>query len=183
MKLKYLLGWILAGGVALPLQAQNDVSASAKESETGTDSSVDASDIELSSGETSTIFSKSTPAGKVGCTLLKNKWRDRKIYSRKNGYKIITSDNDEVIDVTYKANGGKKIKYYNDYESLNYHLKGDGKFHYSYSYFNDCNKVTLKRKKNGVTSLTNKSGMDLETVRGNVRNAIQYGVQSCANIR
>jgi len=184
MKLHYLLIGVFSFAILFPIHAQDQASAkTTEEPKASARDTIRATPTPDNPELATAIFYKGAPASdRKGCSLIQNKWRDRKIYNTRNGYRIETADQDEVITVKH-TNGGQKIRYYNDYESLYYHLKNNGKLHYVYDYTNECKKVRLERRKNGITSLKNKSGMDMATVRTNVRNAISTAVQSCGMVK
>lgn len=180
MKLGYILGWIVAAGIILPCQAQDTMFEATAKADTTTQRMNPA----VPAGEEATLFSQEIPAsGTGGCALIQNKWKDRKVEHKKNGYVVTTANEDEIIEVKNKGLRGRRIIYYNDYESLNYHLKKNGKLHYKYDYENGCKKVRLKRKKNGEMSMVNKSGMDFKEVRTNLRNAMAKGVETCSTLK
>lgn len=166
MKFIYILTWITCFGIFTSAEAQISTSDSAT----------------ADAGELNTLFN--TPVESVrygGCSLVQNDEKDREIYTYKNGYKIVTEEDDEVVEVRNKKDGDKKLKYHNGYESLKYHLKRDGRFHYNYSYYNECKKVKVRRNKDGIISVTNKSGeVDAEEIRKNVQAAIKKGANTCA---
>ncbi|MBX9853716.1 MAG: hypothetical protein K2X86_18380 [Cytophagaceae bacterium] len=180
MKPLHILIWIISLGIITSINAQSTANTMME----GTADSTTTANLDEDAGYSATIFTtggKNSSPG--GCSLIQNHWRDRKVYRYKNGYKIVTSQEDETVEVKTKDAGGRKIKYSNDYETLKYHLKKDGTVHYKYSYWNECKKVNLRRSKKGITSLTNKSGLEQKDVRNNVRSAIQKGVNSCSNVQ
>jgi hypothetical protein len=140
--------------------------------------------LETDAGEVTTIFNtpvESTKSG--GCSLIQNAHRDKKITYKKNGYTMVTENKDEYIDVKNKSNGDKKLTYYNDFETLDYHKKYDGKTHYKYSYYNECKKVKVRKNKKGIISVTNRAGGDLKEVQTNVNAAIKKGANTCAGTK
>jgi hypothetical protein len=184
MKLHYLLGGVFSLAILFPIQAQDQASSEPTNEPMASarDTVREAPTPDNPEFATAIFYKGTSPADKKGCSLIQNKWRDRKIYNTKNGYRIETADQDEVITVKH-TKGGQKIRYYNEYETLYYHLKNNGKLHYVYDYTNECKKVRMERRKNGITSLKNKSGMDMAMVRNNVRNAIDTAVQSCGVVK
>jgi hypothetical protein len=136
-------------------------------------------------GLNNAIFSSSaTKSNYGGCSLIKEGSKERQVYTYKNGYKIVTGDKEEVVKVKRYKDGGRKIKYSNDFESFKYHIDDDGEMHYSYSYDNyECKKVRVKRSKKGITSVTNKSEAELDEVKGNVKTSMDQGLNSCFLVR
>lgn len=173
MKSLYILSLIVALGIMTSAQAQDYASGKPENSDSET--------VEIAAGEVQTVFNTTAQHTRDGsCTLIQDPYRGRYLHQKKNGYKIVTENEDEVVEVKY-TNGGRKLKYYNDYETLRYHLKKNGKTHYNYSYYNECKKVKVRKNKKGITSVTNKSGMDTDEVSSNVQNAIKRGSNTCAS--
>ena len=172
MKSIYILSLIAALGILTSAQAQDYASGKPGNSESET--------LEVAAGEVQTIFNTTAKNTRdAGCSLIQDPYRGRHLEQKKNGYKIVTENEDEIVEVKY-SDGGRKLKYSNDYETLRYHLKENGKSHYKYSYYNECNKVKVRKNKKGITSVTNKSGMDTQEVSNNVQNAIKKGSNTCA---
>jgi hypothetical protein len=176
MKFIYILTWVLFVGIAPFAHAQDYASAKSSED-------TSAVVLEAETGEVNALFN--TPATKArskGCSLVQNAGKESKIYTYRNGYKIVTDEDDEVVEVRTQRNGGKKLRYYNGYENLKYHRKSDGKVHYKYSYYNQCKKVTLRKNKAGITSVTNKSReVDANEIMANLNAAIKKGANTCAS--
>jgi hypothetical protein len=176
MKLIYTLACILSLGAYTSLQAQeatdhNTVTASTVQSNT--------SDTLSGMGNTSIVNAPQYHSNGT-CTLVQGTEVDRKMVNRKNGYKIVTADKSEKIDVKTGKNGARKIKYYGDTEALKYHKDSDGKIHYKYTYFDDCRKILVKKNKKGITTTNHKSSLNPEEINKKVVRAINTGVSTCS---
>lgn len=191
MKSIYILAGIMALGIMTNANAQDYTpsSSGAIITDVNTDDYTVSSNqdtttmarLETDAGEVTTIFNTPVEATKSGgCSLIQNDHRDKKVTYKKNGYTMVTENNDEYIDVKNKRNGDRKLTYYNDFETLDYHKKYDGKTHYKYSYYNECKKVKVRKNKKGVTTVTNKAGGDIAEVQNNVNAAIKKGANTCA---
>lgn len=177
MNSKNLLIWLF---LLAPVMAFSQDYSSAKNITT-TDSASHI--VEADAEMTQTIFyNESGRRNQRGCALIQNPWRHREMEVTKNGYKIVTLDEDETVKVKNLKNGKTRVIYSNDYETLKYKTNKNGEATYRYSYYNGCKKVRLKKDKKGTTSLTNKSGLDTKEVRDNAWQAINRGVRSCQNM-
>jgi hypothetical protein len=114
------------------------------------------------------------------CTLVQNTGLNRKMVKRKNGYKIVTSNKAEKVDVKKGKNGARKIKYVGETEGLKYHKDSKGNIHYKYTYFDDCRKILVKKNKKGITTTNHKSSLDPEEINKKVTAAINTGVSTCS---
>src|SRR4051812_16456486 len=102
----YALAILLAGLTTLAKSQDNE-----KNAEASTNSRTIAPSSEVA-GEGKTFFStKQSNSIQKGCPLVQNKWKTRKVFNYKNGYKIITDDEDEIIEVKHYKNGVSKVKY------------------------------------------------------------------------
>jgi hypothetical protein len=178
MKFIYILACILSLGAYTSLQAQeatdyNTVTA------TTAKSNINTSDTLAGMGNTSLVNAPKYHSSGT-CTLIQSTQPDRKMVNRKNGYKIVTADKSEKIDVKTGKNGARKIKYYGDTEGLKYHKDSDGKIHYKYTYYDDCRKILVKKNKKGITTTNHKSSLDPEEINKKVVRAINTGVSTCS---
>jgi hypothetical protein len=184
MKSIYILAGIVALGIVTNVNAQDYTPTSSGYSPSITEDTTTMVRMETDNDTEGieTIFNTPVALTKSGgCSLIQNSNSDMKVSYKKNGYKMVTDNQDEVIDVKNKNNGDKKLTYYNDYENLKFHQEKSGKTHYKYSYYNECKKVKVKKNKKGITSVTNKAGGDLSEVQANVKSAIQRGANTCAS--
>lgn len=113
------------------------------------------------------------------CSLVKNKWNERKITTSKKGYKLVTTNGDEVLSVKEKDNGTEKIEYESDTEVLKYKKNKNGEVKYTYKFIDGCEKVKVKKDKNGFVKTSKNSYQDLFEVRENAEKAITRGAVSC----
>lgn len=149
---------------------------------TSAEAQISAADsITADAGEVNTLFNTNFENVRNGkCSLIQRDDKDRKIYTYKNGYRIVTEEDDEVVEVRHQKNGGNKLRYYNGYETLKYHAKDDGSVHYKYSYYNECDKVKVRLRKNGELSIKNTSGeVEDKEVLENLNTALEKGVNTC----
>jgi hypothetical protein len=173
MKFIYTLACILSLGAYTSLQAQEATDYNTVTVQSNT------SDTLSGMGSTSLVNAPQYHSNGT-CTLVQSTQVDRKMINRKNGYKIVTADKSEKIDVKTGKNGARKIKYYGDTEGLKYHKDSDGKIHYKYTYFDDCRKILVKKNKKGITTTNHKSSLDPEEINKKVVRAINTGVSTCS---
>jgi len=177
MNSKNILIWLFLL-VPVMVYSQNDTSDN-------TTATADSSfqELQADAGMGQTIFyNESERRNKRGCSFIQNPWKDREMKVTKNGYTLITQDEDEVVKVKNIKSGGSKVNYSNDFETLKYKTDKSGKATYKYTYFNECKKVKLKKNKNGITSVKNKSGLETSDVRNSAYQAINRGVRTCQNM-
>ncbi|HXA02983.1 MAG TPA: hypothetical protein VNW99_13395 [Cytophagaceae bacterium] len=131
-------------------------------------------------GKTSIVNSAEYTKNSGTCTLVQNIGLDRKMTNKKNGYKIVTNNKAEKINVTKGKNGARRIKYYGETETVKYHKDPKGRIHYKYTYYDDCRKILVRKNKKGITTTNHKSSLDPEEIDRKVVAAILMGVNTCS---
>jgi len=177
MKFIYTLACILSLGAYTSLRAQEGNVNTVTTSNTQNNSP---GDTLSGMGKTSIVNSSQYSQNSGTCTLIQNVGLDRKMTNKKNGYKIVTNNKAEKINVTKGKNGARKIKYTGEIESLKYHKDSKGRIHYKYTYFDDCRKILVKKNKKGITTTNHKSSLDPEEIDRKVVAAIVNGVNTCS---
>ncbi|MFL5728621.1 MAG: hypothetical protein ACJ75J_03945 [Cytophagaceae bacterium] len=177
MKYIYTLACILSLGIYTAAKAQDATETDYTTASSAT--SYNKADTLSGMGSTS-IVNTAEYHGTGTCTLIQNTGTNRKMTNKKHGYKIVTANKMEKVNVTTGKNGARKIKYYGETEGLKYHKDSKGKIHYKYTYYDDCRKILVKRNKKGITTTNHKSSLNPEEINQKVTAAINTGVNTCS---
>jgi hypothetical protein len=178
MKYLFTMACILSMGVLTSLKAQEAIDNTVTTSNVENNNSK--GDTLSGMGKTSIVNASQYGQNSGTCTLIQNIGLDRKITNKKNGYKIVTNNKTERINVTKGKNGARRIKYYGETEALKYHKDSKGKIHYTYTYYDDCRKILVRKNKKGITTTNHKSSLDPEEIDKKVVAAITKGASSCS---